>query len=521
VSSAHGNGETRKTTIMTVRVRFAPSPTGELHVGNVRTALYNWLFARQHGGRFILRIEDTDLERSRREYEERIMEDLRWLGLDWDEGPDVGGEFGPYRQSERLAIYWEYAQRLLEAGWAYRCFCTEEDLERERERARAEDRPYRYSGRCRHLSESEAQKRADAGEPHTLRFRVRSGPIVWEDVVRGPVRWEAEVIGDFVIVKSDGWPVYNFAVVVDDLLMRITHVIRGDGHLPNTPRQLLLYEALGATPPVFAHLSTILGADGTKLSKRHGATALREFREQGYVPEALFNFLVLLGWAPPQGVGEVLSREHVLQLFALEQVSKAPAIFDLQKLKWMNRTYLKAKPLDELVTAVFPYLQRTGRLPAAADAATRAWLGRVVDAVLTHLDHLSQIVEETRIIFEYDLSAALAYPEVRDVLEDPGALDVLARLEQELADVREITTETFRAAVARVREQTGRQGRALFHPIRIALTGRPSGPELDKLVPIYEIGSTLALPQPIPSVRERLRTFLTWAERVRAESPSR
>jgi len=506
---------------MTVRVRFAPSPTGELHVGNVRTALYNWLFARQHGGRFILRIEDTDLERSRREYEERIMEDLRWLGLDWDEGPDVGGEFGPYRQSERLAIYWEYAQRLLEAGWAYRCFCTEEDLERERERARAEDRPYRYSGRCRHLSESEAQKRADAGEPHTLRFRVRSGPIVWEDVVRGPVRWEAEVIGDFVIVKSDGWPVYNFAVVVDDLLMRITHVIRGDGHLPNTPRQLLLYEALGATPPVFAHLSTILGADGTKLSKRHGATALREFREQGYVPEALFNFLVLLGWAPPQGVGEVLSREHVLQLFALEQVSKAPAIFDLQKLKWMNRTYLKAKPLDELVTAVFPYLQRTGRLPAAADAATRAWLGRVVDAVLTHLDHLSQIVEETRIIFEYDLSAALAYPEVRDVLEDPGALDVLARLEQELADVREITTETFRAAVARVREQTGRQGRALFHPIRIALTGRPSGPELDKLVPIYEIGSTLALPQPIPSVRERLRTFLTWAERVRAESPSR
>lgn len=506
---------------MTVRVRFAPSPTGELHVGNVRTALYNWLFARQRGGSFILRIEDTDVERSRREYEEHILEDLRWLGLDWDEGPDVGGDFGPYRQSERLTLYREYAERLLDAGWAYRCFCTEEELERERERARAENRPYRYGGRCRRLPDSEARERAEAGEPHVLRFRVRSGSIVWEDVVRGPVRWDAEVIGDFVILKSDGWPVYNFAVVVDDLLMRITHVIRGDGHLPNTPRQLLLYEALGATPPVFAHLSTILGADGTKLSKRHGATALREFREQGYVPEALFNFLALLGWAPPQEVGEILSREQLLQLFALENVSKAPAIFDQQKLKWMNRAYLKAKPLDELVTAVLPYLQRAGRLPTPVDTATREWLRRVVDAVLTHLEHLSQIVEETRIIFEYELSTALAYPEVQEVVEDPGALDVLARLGQELADVPEVTTETFRAAAARVREQTGRKGRALFHPIRVALTGRPSGPELDKLVPIYEIGSTLPLPQPIPSVRERLRTFLTWAERVRAESPSR
>ncbi len=506
---------------MSVRVRFAPSPTGHLHVGNVRTALYNWLFARQHRGAFILRIEDTDPERSRREYEVQILDDLRWLGLDWDEGPDVGGDFGPYRQSERLALYRDYAHRLLEAGWAYRCFCTEEELERERAQARAEDRPYRYSGRCRQLSEEEVRERVKAGLPHTLRFRVRPGPIVWEDVVRGPIRWEAEVIGDFVIVKSDGWPVYNFAVVVDDLLMRITHVIRGDGHLPNTPRQLLLYEALGATPPVFAHLSTILGADGTKLSKRHGATALREFREQGYLPEALFNFLALLGWAPPQEIGELLSREQLLELFALEKVSKAPAIFDLQKLKWMNRAYLKAKPLEELVTAVAPYLQQAGRVPTPLDEATRAWLQRVVEAVLTHLEHLSQIVEETRIIFEYDLWTALTYPEVREVLEDAGALDVLRRMERELADVPAVTTEAFREAAARVREQTGRKGRALFHPIRIALTGRPSGPELDKLVPIYEIGATLPLPRPIPSVRDRLRQFLEWAERVRAESPSR
>ncbi len=501
---------------MSVRVRFAPSPTGQLHVGNVRTALYNWLFARQRGGAFILRIEDTDRERSRREFEVQILEDLRWLGLDWDEGPDVGGDFGPYRQSERQAIYHEYAHRLLDMGWAYRCFCTEDELERERAQARAEDRPYRYSGRCRQLSDTEVRERLKAGHPHTLRFRVRPGPIVWEDVVRGPIRWEAEVIGDFVILKSDGWPVYNFAVVVDDLLMRITHVIRGDGHLPNTPRQLLLYEALGAPPPVFAHLSTILGTDGTKLSKRHGATALREFREHGYLPEALFNFLALLGWAPPEGTGEVLSRRQLLELFALERVSKAPAIFDLQKLRWMNRTYLKAHSLEELVTAVVPYLQQAGCVPTPVDEAIRAWLAHVVDAVRTHLEHLSQIVEETRIIFEYDLSSALAYPEVRDVLEDPAALEALRKLERELADLPAITTETFRAAAARVREQTGRTGRALFHPIRIALTGRPSGPELDRLVPIYEMGSTLPLPRPIPSVRERLRLFLEWAERVRA-----
>lgn len=501
---------------MNVRVRFAPSPTGQLHVGNVRTALYNWLFARQHGGAFILRLEDTDVERSRREYEEQILEDLRWLGLDWDEGPDVGGDFGPYRQSERLEIYREYAHRLLQAGWAYRCFCSEEDLQRERARARAEGRPYRYSGRCRNLPDSEA--RAQAGLPHTLRFRVRPGRIAWEDVVRGPIQWNTEVIGDFVILKSDGWPVYNFAVVVDDVLMRITHVIRGDGHLPNTPRQLLLYEALEVTPPVFAHLSTILGSDGTKLSKRHGATALGEFREHGYLPEALLNFLALLGWSPPEGVGEVLSKDRLLQLFSLEKVSKAPALFDLQKLNWMNRMYLKAKPLEEVAAAVIPYLQHAGRLPASVNRATREWLQRVVDAVLTHLDHLSQIVEQTRLIFEYDLQTALTYPEVRDVLQDSEALEVIARLERALADVPQVTTETFRAAAARVRQETGRSGRALFHPIRIALTGRPSGPELDKLVPIYEIGATLDLPQPIPSVRERLRMFLQWAEGQRSGS---
>lgn len=504
---------------MTVRVRFAPSPTGQLHVGNVRTALFNWLFARQQGGRFILRIEDTDRERSRREYEAQMLEDLRWFGLDWDEGPDVGGDSGPYRQSERVDIYRHYARQLVERGWAYPCFCMEEELQQERARAIAEHRPYVYSGRCRHLPAEEVAQRLRAGAPHTIRFRVRPGLIVWDDLVRERVQWEAALIGDFVILKSDGWPVYNFAVVVDDWLMRITHVIRGDGHLPNTPRQLLLYEALEATPPLFAHLSTILGPDGTKLSKRHGATSLGEFRERGYVPEALFNFLALLGWAPPEGRSEVLSRQEVLALFRLERVSKAPAIFDIAKLNWMNRTYLKAMPREKVVQAALPYLQKAGRIGEEHDARLLAWLERVVDAVFTHLETLADIVEHTRVIFDYDLEAARSSPEVMHLLQDADALDALRRLDAELVRETVITSETFRAACARVSQRTGRRGRALFHPIRLALTARPSGPELDKLVPLFEEGSRLALPRPLLSVRQRLQRFLEWAERAPAPTP--
>jgi glutamyl-tRNA synthetase len=480
-------------------------------VGNVRTALYNWLVARQRGGRFILRSEDTDLERSRREYEDQLLADLRWFGLDWDEGPDVGGEFGPYRQSERLELYREAAARLLDAGLAYRCFCSEEELDHERERAKAEQRPYRYSGECRRLTEAEVEAKLKAGTPSTLRFRVREGRVAWSDLVRGSVEWDAEVLGDFVIVKSDGWPVYNFAVVVDDISMKITHVIRGDGHLPNTPRQILIYESLGASPPVFAHLSTILGPDGAKLSKRHGAASLGEFREQGYVPDALFNFLSLLGWSPPEGQSEVLTKEQLLSLFSLDRVSKAPAVFDSHKLNWVNRAYLKTLPREQIVGAAAEYLSRAGRLAADPDAATREWLEMVTDAVLTHLDHLSQIVAETSLIFEYDLSSANELHEIKELLADPDALSVVRSLGEELADVEEITAETFKAAAAKVRERTGRKGKALFHPIRIALTGRPSGPELDKLVPIYEIGAALALPQPVLSVRERISAFLQWA----------
>jgi glutamyl-tRNA synthetase len=496
-----------------IRVRFAPSPTGHLHVGNVRTALFNWLLARRHQGTFILRIEDTDLERSQPEYEQLIYEDLRWFGLDWDEGPDVGGNCGPYRQSERLAIYRDFAERLLRAGQAYHCFCTPEELDAEREQAKAQGALYVYSGRCRNLPLEEAHRRVQSGVPFTIRFQSPPGQVSWDDLVRGTVQWDAGLLGDFVIIKSDGWPVYNFAVVVDDGLMNITHVIRGDGHLPNTPRQILIYQALRAEMPKFAHLSTILGSDGSKLSKRHGATSIAEFREQGYRPEALMNFLALLGWSP-EGEREVLSRQELIEHFSLERVGKAPAIFDSEKLNWMNRAYLKLADPIQLVEPAAEYLKRAGRITDEPLAdSVRAWLRLVVEVALTYLDSLSQIVRETGLIFEYPLEAAAQSEEVREILDEAGALEVIRALDEELQSAASpLTWEAFQAAVNTVKQRTGRKGKALFHPIRVALTLRASGPELAKLIPIYEHGSRLDLPRPILSVRDRLRAFLSRAE---------
>jgi len=494
-----------------VCVRFAPSPTGQLHVGNVRTALFNWLFARQQQGRFILRIEDTDLERSQPEYEQQIYEDLKWLGLSWDEGPEVGGDFGPYRQSQRLEIYNQYVNRLLQMERAYYCFCTPEALDAERLRAKAAGVAYTYSGRCRGLSPSEVQDRKGRGAAFTIRFRMRPGPVTWEDRVRGQVDWQAELLGDFVIIKSDGWPVYNFAVVVDDISMEVTHVIRGDGHLSNTPRQILIYEALGARVPEFCHLSTILGPDGSKLSKRHGATSMAEFRDQGYLPEALFNFLGLLGWSP-EGETEVLSKDEMIERFSLERVGKAPAIFDVDKLNWMNRIYLKQADPSRLLSLATKYLQHAGRLKdTPLDEPTTQWLGLVLNIVVTYLDTLSQVVSETAVLLDYDLDVAVQDEEVFKTLRDPEAIDVIRALEDQLAPLQQVTLESFRAATTAVKQRTGRKGRALFHPIRIALTARPSGPELVKLIPIYELGSQLDVPRPVLSVRERLRLFLNRA----------
>src|ERR1035441_5982676 len=324
-----------------VRVRFAPSPTGYVHVGNARTALFNWLFARHHGGVFALRIEDTDVERSKEEYEKQLLEDLLWFGLDWDEGPDKGGPYGPYRQSERRGLFSEDAAELIAQGDAYYCFCSAEQLEAERQEELKAGRQPRYSGRCRKLDAEEAARRKTAGEPAAVRLKILESSFFWNDLVHGPTVFSCEVIGDPILVRSEGNPAYNYAVVIDDHLMEIGHVISGDAHISNTPRQLALYRALGWEPPTFAHLSTILGSDRTRLSKRHGATSMESFREMGVLPEALRNYLALLGWSPADGKTEILSPEELVKQFSLDHITKSPAVFDNDKLNWLNRHYMK------------------------------------------------------------------------------------------------------------------------------------------------------------------------------------
>lgn len=490
-----------------VRVRFAPSPTGYVHVGNARTALFNWLFARHHGGAFVLRIEDTDVERSEERYEQKLIEDLRWLGLDWDEGPDVGGRFGPYRQSQRRNLYAQCAQHLIEQSHAYYCFCSAEQLETERQEALKAGRQPRYSGRCRKLKPEEASSRVTAGEPAAIRLKIDASVFTWHDLVHGPVSFSGEVIGDPILVRSDGHPAYNYAVVIDDHLMEITQVIRGDDHISNTPRQLALYQALGWPPPEFAHLSTILGADRTRLSKRHGATSIENFREMGILPEAFRNSLALLGWSPADGKTEILGRDELIRQFSFEHITKSPAVFDTEKLKWMNRHYLKVSPRTRLVELCIPSLAKVGYVAPPLSPASSEWLERVLDAVLKNLDALGQIPEALRLIFEFDAASTIRGDETRHVAEDQAAREVLEAFIPKVLTESELTYARFREITKEVQKETGKRGKELFHPIRVAITGAVSGPELEKLIPLFEEGAKLPLARHVKSVSERLREF--------------
>ena len=494
-----------------VRVRFAPSPTGYVHVGNARTALFNWLFARHHSGAFVLRIEDTDIERSREEYETQLLADLRWFGLDWDEGSDCGGAFAPYRQSERKELYARYGAQLIDQGCAYHCFCSEEQLEAERQEALKAGRQPKYSGRCRKLARAEAAARLAAGEKAAVRLKIVEGSFGWHDLVHGPTTFSSEVIGDPILLRSDGHPAYNYAVVIDDHLMEITHVIRGDDHISNTPRQLALYRALDWQPPEFAHLSTILGADRARLSKRHGASSLQNFRDLGILPEALRNYLALLGWSPADGLTEILSTEQLIAQFSLERVIKSAAVFDVEKLHWMNRHYMKVSPPRRLAELSAPFLLRAGYVAEPVDAPTLVWLERVLDAVLKNLDHLSQLPAAVRLIFEYDAASIVRGEETRHVVEEAASREVLAAFIPKVlatsAEGGELSYERFREIAKSVQKETGKKGKELFHPIRVALTGAVSGPELEKLIPIFEEGAKLALARPVKSVSQRLRDF--------------
>jgi glutamyl-tRNA synthetase len=470
-----------------MRVRFAPSPTGHLHVGNARTALFNWLLARHEAGTFILRIEDTDAERSTRESELAIMDDLRWMGLQWDEGVDVGGDAGPYRQTERLTIYTNHAQQLLDGRKAYYCFCSPEKLEADRQAMLKQGLPPKYAGTCRAIPPEHAAAVVAGGAHAVIRLRVPVGrEVKFNDIVRGPVSFHTEVIGDPVLVRSDGTPAYNFAVVVDDALMRVTHVVRGEDHISNTPRQVLLYEAFGWIPPTFAHLSLVMGPDHTPLSKRHGATSVAEFRAKGYLPEALVNYLALIGWSPGDGE-ELLPLDELARRFDLSKVAHSAGVFDEGKLAWANRHYLKTAAPERVVELALPFLRARSIVVGDPSNAARDWLRFTIPPLASAVDRLSQIPDRLHTIFSFDAAASLAREPIRGELAQDAARAVVRALADDLAEAPRLTTrEIFRAAAARVKEKTGQKGKALFHPIRVALTGEAEGPELDLLVPAID-----------------------------------
>jgi glutamyl-tRNA synthetase/nondiscriminating glutamyl-tRNA synthetase len=491
------------------RVRFAPSPTGLLHIGNARTALYNWLFARHTGGEFLLRIEDTDLDRSEVRHETQLMEDLRWLGLEWDEGPGVEGPHAPYRQSERLNIYREHTERLLREGNAYRCFCTNEELEAERARAAAEHRPQVYSGKCRSIDPQLSAERTALGEPFAVRLKIPDHPLHFHDMVRGDVEFASDTVSDPILVRSSGIPVYNYVVTIDDALMEITHVIRGDDHLSNTPKQVAIYEAFGWKVPEFAHLSTILGSDRERLSKRHGATSIASFREMGILPEALVNYLALLGWGAEGGMRETFTQEELTREFKLERVTASPAVFDWGKLHWLNRHYMKLAELLRLAELAWPHFE--GLLPArdAAPAEVEAWLELLIALFLPALDQLDELPAKAAFIFKFDADAARADEENAILLATETAQKVLEAFAERVGGTSgTVTIEQFKTWMNEIKAQTGAKGKELFHPVRIVLTGTHSGPEFDKLIPVIEEGSKLKLPMHILNVRERVEQFL-------------
>ena len=489
-----------------VRVRFAPSPTGFLHVGNARTALFNWLFAHQKRGVFILRVEDTDIERSAKEYEESLKEDLRWLGLDWDEGPDVEGKFGPYRQSLRLNIYKDYTQKLLQGHKAFYCFCSTLELEQQRKKAIAAGKMPVYSGQCRSIPFQRAQERVKSGEKAAVRLRTPDkGTISYDDLVRGPLSFDLELIGDPILVRSNGLPAYNYAVVIDDNLMRITHVIRGEDHISNTPRQILIYRALGFNLPHFAHLSMVMGKDNTRLSKRHGATAVDQFEKKGILPQALFNYLALLGWAPPDGK-EVLTREELTRLFDLSKVSRSSAIFDYDKLFWMNRQHIKKlRPTDKAKLA-YPHLKEAGLLPDQMTGAHWKWLEEAVEILAERVDRLSDLPKEMGILFHF--SSSRMDDESKEELKKECASRIIPLFAEKLSQLASFDYDQFAVLTQDLKRKTGCKGKDLYHPLRVALTARISGLKLDSFVNLVEKGAKLKFPRPIKNCSQRVSEVL-------------
>ena len=464
-----------------IRVRYAPSPTGHLHIGNARTALFNYLFARHNGGKFIIRIEDTDQKRNIAGGEESQLKYLKWLGIDWDESVDVPGEYGPYRQSERNDIYKKYYTELMEKGLAYKCYCTAEELEAEREEQSARGETPQYSGKCRHLTADEQAKLEAEGRMPSIRFAVPKGKTyTFNDMVKGEVSFESDGIGDHVIVKKDGIPTYNFAVTVDDYLMKISHVLRGDDHISNTPKQLMIYEALGWEAPIFGHMTLIVNESRKKLSKRDESIIqfIEQYEELGYLPEALFNFIALLGWAPG-GEEEIFTKEQFIEIFDANRLSKSPALFDKQKLTWMNNQYLKNLDVDRLTELSLPHLIKAGRIVEPLSEEGMQWVKRLVALYQEKMSYGAEIVPLSEVIFKEEIEFD---EEGKAVLAEEQVPEVLAAFLAEIEAMEAFEPDAIKAAMKVVQKATGHKGKKLFMPIRVATTGQTHGPDLPQAI---------------------------------------
>ncbi|QOR66746.1 glutamate--tRNA ligase [Cytobacillus suaedae] len=464
-----------------IRVRYAPSPTGHLHIGNARTALFNYLFARNQNGKFIIRIEDTDQKRNIAGGEESQLKYLKWLGINWDESTDVGGEFGPYRQSERTDIYAKYTQELLEKGLAYKCYCTEEEIEKEREEQIEKGEMPRYSGKHRNLTREEQAAFESEGKLPSIRFRVPEGKIyAFNDMVKGEISFESDGIGDFVIVKKDGTPTYNYAVAVDDHLMQISHVLRGEDHISNTPKQMMIYEGFGWDTPIFGHMTLIVNESRKKLSKRDESIIqfIEQYEELGYLPEALFNFIALLGWSPG-GEEEIFTKEKFIEIFDSNRLSKSPALFDTQKLTWMNNQYVKQIDVERLVDLSLPHLIKAGRLKSDLSEQEMDWAKELITLFQEKMSFGAQIVELTELFFTEDVSFE---EEAIEVLKEEQVPSVLTAFLDEVKALSTFGAEEIKAAMKNVQKSTGFKGKQLFMPIRVATTGQTHGPDLPKAI---------------------------------------
>ena len=463
-----------------IRVRFAPSPTGYLHIGGARTALFNWLYARHYKGTFVLRIEDTDKLRSTPEAVNAILDGLKWLGLDWDEGPEKNGKYGPYFQMERLDIYKKYYNRLIDEGKAYYCYCTREELEAGRKKQLADGGQAIYDRRCLHLSEAEKKQFEQEGRKPSIRLKMPGDQIIVSDLIKGRMDFDSRLLSDFVIVKSDGIPTYNFAVVIDDILMKISLVMRGDDHISNTPKQIVIYQALGAALPDFAHIPMIMGPDNTRLSKRHGATSVIEYKKMGFLPEAVVNYIAHLGWSSGTNQ-ELFSINELIEGFTLDKISGHSAIFDMEKLNWFNSEYLKKLPDETYTKLLLPYLQEVNFMDTSLSNEQFQWLKKVVSLMKSRVRNFRQFLEYADYFFTKDFTIE---DDATKVLEQVGVITTISNLQNRLEQITEWKEENIEQAVREIASELNLKGKQIIHPTRISLSGKKVGPSLFALMEV-------------------------------------